>query len=290
MKPPPFAYHAPESLDDALALVGEHGDEAKVLAGGQSLVPLMAFRLARPAVLVDVNRVPGLSEVAVHDGALVVGTMVRERAAERSPAVRAHVPLLAEALPLVGHPAIRSRGTVGGSIAHADPAAELPAVALATDAVLVARSAARGERAIAAADFFLGYFTTALEPDEILTEVRFPVAPAGTGVRFEEAARRHGDFAMVGVGASVQLDGGTVVDARIALLGVADAPVRSAEAEAMLRGGPPSRAAFEAAANAAVRELTPPSDLHGSAAYRRSVAGTLVTRALEGAAAAAGGA
>jgi carbon-monoxide dehydrogenase medium subunit len=290
LKPPPFTYHCPDTLEEALALLAEHGDEAKVLAGGQSLVPLLAFRLARPAVLVDINRIQGLSDVTTTDGVLAVGAMVREQAAERSAAIRDQVPLLAEALPLIGHPAIRTRGTIGGSISHADPAAELPAVALATDAQLVARSAARGERTIAASDFFRGYFTTVLEADEILTQVRFPVASAGTGVRFEEAARRQGDFAMVGVAASLHLVEGAITDARVVLIGVADTPLRSAEAEAALAGARPGGTVFDEAATAATRDLTPPTDLHGSAAYRRSVAATLVRRALEGAVTAAGGA
>jgi carbon-monoxide dehydrogenase medium subunit len=289
LKPAPFAYHCPTSLDEALALLAEHGDEAKVLAGGQSLVPMMAFRLARPSVLVDLNRLPGLSGVEVAGDVVTVGAMVREHAAERSSDLLERVPLLAEALPLIGHAAIRSRGTIGGSLSHADPAAELPAVALATGAELVLRSAARGERTVAAGDFFEGYFTTALADDEILTAVRFPVAAAGTGACFAEAARRHGDFAMVGVAASLQLDGGTIADARLALIGVSDVPVRVGEAEAELVGQAPTSAAFDAAVAAAVRGLTPPSDVHASAAYRRSVAGVLVRRALDGAAAASGG-
>jgi carbon-monoxide dehydrogenase medium subunit len=275
LKPPPFDYHSPESLDEALALLAEHGDEAKVLAGGQSLVPLLAFRLARPSVLIDLNRVPGLSGIAAADGHLVVGALTREVEAERSADVRRHAPLMAEALPLIGHSAIRNRGTVGGSIAHADPAAELPAVALAAGAELVVASAARGERVIAADDFFQGYFTTALEPDEVLTSVRFPVAPAGTGARFEEAARRHGDFAMVGVGATVRLEGDAVADARLVLIGMADTPVRARAAEQALVGATPGDDLFTAAGAAAVEGLTPPSDLHASSAYRRHVAGVL---------------
>lgn len=253
-------------------------------------MPLLAFRLARPSVLVDINRIAGLDDVKVADSTVEVDAMVREHAAERDGVIREHVPLLAAALPLIGHAAIRTRGTIGGSVSHADPAAELPAVAVATEAQMVVRSAARGERIIPAGGFFEGYFTTALEADEILTAVRFPAAPAGTGVRFEEAARRHGDFAMLGVAASLRLEGGCIADPRLALIGVADTPVRSAEAEAVLVGAIPGGAAFEAAATAAVRDLSPPSDLHGSAAYRRSVAGSLVRRALEGAAVAVGGA
>src|SRR5262245_44241232 len=199
LKPPPFDYVAADTIDAALAVLAEHGDEAKVLAGGQSLVPLLTFRLARPSVLVDVNRVDGLAGIGVDGAAVTIGSMTRERAAEASKVVGDQLPLMAAALPMIGHAAIRTRGTIGGSLAHADPAGELPAVALALDAELVVRSAARGERRIPASEFFLGYFTTALEPDELLVEIRFPSAPSGTKARFLEAARRSGDFAMVGV-------------------------------------------------------------------------------------------
>lgn len=280
MKPPPFIYEAPTSLEEALALLAEHGDEAKVLAGGQSLVPLMALRMAHPAVLVDVNGLSDLASVTTSNGSLVVGALTRERAAERAAEVRAHAPLVAEALPLIGHQAIRSRGTVGGSLAHADPAAELPAVALALDAELVATSKARGERVMTAADFFQGFFTTALQADEILTAVRFPTAAPGTGACFAEVARRHGDFAMVGAAASVTLNGDAIGDARLALIGMAEIPVRALAAEESLRGAAPADDAFRAAAATAVRDLEPSSDLHASAAYRRHVAGVLVRRAL----------
>ena len=289
MKPPPFEYHAPSSLDEALSLLAEHGDEAKVLAGGQSLIPLMSLRLAHPAVIVDLNRVSNLSTIERRDGTIGLGAIVRERTAERSEDVQTAVPLLAAALPLVGHPAIRSRGTVGGSMAHADPAAELPAVAVALDAEMVATSKARGQRTFAAADFFLGFFTTALEPDEILTEVRFPVAGPGTGAAFEEACRRHGDFAMVGACAQVQLDGGALKEARVAMISVSDTPVRAREAEEVLSGATPSDDLFRAAAEAAARNLDPPSDLHASSAYRKHVGAVLVRRVLEKAVARAGG-
>ena len=281
VKLPPFAYRAPESLEEALALLDEHGEDARVLAGGQSLVPLLALRLARPALLVDLGRVPGLAALRESDGGVALGPMVRERAAERSELVRRRAPLLNEAIQLIGHPAIRSRGTVGGSLAHADPAAELPAVAVALEAELVATSADRAERVIPAADFFRGYFTTALRPEEVLTEVRIPPSMPGTGVCFEEAVRRHGDFAMVGVAATVRLAAGIIAEARLALTGVADAPVRPAEAEKGLVGALPDAASFEAAAAAATRQLAPPSDLHASSGYRRHVAGVLVRRALQ---------
>ncbi|MGH7856247.1 MAG: FAD binding domain-containing protein, partial [Candidatus Binatia bacterium] len=236
MKPAPFEYHSASSLDEAVALLARLGDEAKIIAGGQSLVPLLALRLARPAHLVDLNRIDALSKIDAADGGLVIGAMVRQRAAERSGLVRERCPLLAAALPRIGHPAIRNRGTVGGSLAHADPAAELPAVALALEAKLVARSA-RGERILPASEFFVGHFTTALEPDECLVEIRFPAWPDGAGCAFEEASRRDGDFAMVGVAALLRVaSGGDVADARIALIGVGGTAVRAVDAEALLRG------------------------------------------------------
>ncbi|MHB8312668.1 MAG: FAD binding domain-containing protein [Candidatus Dormibacteria bacterium] len=280
MKPPPFAYRAPESLGEALSLLAEHGDEAKVLAGGQSLVPLLNLRLARPALLVDLARVPGLAGVDQRAGGLALGSMARERTLERSELVRRLAPLLSAALPFIGHPAIRSQGTLGGSLAHADPAAELPAVAAALDAEMVAVSAGRGERTVAAKDFFSGYLSTALEPDEILTEVRIPPFPSGMGVSFMEVARRHGDFAMVGVAAAVRLEAGNIAEARLALTGVADAPVRAVDAERSLLGAAPDAVSFAGAAQAVAQRLAPRSDLHGSADYRREVAGALVRRAL----------
>ena len=194
------------------------------------------------------------------------------------------VPLLARALPLIGHEAIRSRGTIGGSIAHSDPAGELPAVAVATGAAMKALSEARGERTIAADEFFVTHFTTALEADELLTAVIFPTAKEGTGVAFEEMARRHGDFAVVGVGASLHVSGGVIDDARVVLTGVADTPHRCVAAESVLVGSSPGPQSFEEAAREAVADLDPPSDLHGTAAYRRHVARVLVVRSLERAA------
>jgi carbon-monoxide dehydrogenase medium subunit len=282
VKPPTFAYEAPDTLDEALSLLGEHGDEAKILAGGQSLVPLLNFRLARPSVLVDINSVRGLADVTTVDGAIGVGSMVRERAAGHSTTIAEQAPLLAAAIPLIGHEAIRTRGTVGGSISHGDPAAELPAVAVASRADMVARSAARGERTIQADDFFQGYFTTALEPDELLVGISFPKMGAGWGAHFEEAARREGDFAMVGVAAAVHIGEADIADARLVLIGVGDTPVHAGQAEQLLIGSEPGPASFDAAAEVAVRDLDPPSDLHASSAYRRHVARILVRRALDG--------
>jgi carbon-monoxide dehydrogenase medium subunit len=284
LKLPRFQYRSPVSIDEALSLLAEHGEDAKVLAGGQSLMPLMALRLARPEVVVDVGRVGGLAEVAEHDGQLRIGSLVRERAAERSERVRRRAPLLADALPLIGHVAIRNRGTIGGSVAHSDPAAEIPAVVLATDAELVSRSNSRGERIINAADFFLGHFTNALEADELLTEVRIPAAKGVTGTSFLEAVRRHGDFAVVGAAVVVQMQEGNpheIAAARIALIGVASTPIRRPDAERLLSGVAPTGDTINAAAAEAARDLDPPSDLHGSASYRKRVAEVLVRRALE---------
>jgi len=282
LKPPPFEYVAPTSLDEALQALADAGDEAKVLAGGQSLIPLMSLRLAQPAVLIDLNRVPGLDAIERTNGTLRIGALTRHRTVERDATVQEAVPLLAEAMPLIGHPAIRTRGTIGGSAAHADPAAEIPAVALALEATFTARSAARGERTIAAADFFDGYFTTTLEPDEILTAVDLPARTAGSGAALVEVARRHGDFAMVGVAATLTLDpaSGTIADARLALINVAEKPLRATEAEQPLRGQPPTDETFAAAAAQAAAALDPSGDLHASPAYRRKVAGTCIRRAL----------
>ena len=284
MKPPPFDYVAATSLDEALEALAEGGDDAKILAGGQSLIPLLSLRLAYPSLLIDLNRVPGLDGIDTADGTVTIGAMTRHRAVERSDAITAAVPLLADAMPLVGHVAIRSRGTIGGSIAHADPAAELPAVALALGATFTVTSRARGERMIPAEDFFQGYFTTALEPDEVLVSVSFPKVAENTGACVEEVARRHGDFALVGAVATVTADAGTIRDARIALINVADQPIRALEAERSLAGVPLDDGALEEAAALAVRDLDPSADLHASPAYRRKVAGVCVRRALRTAA------
>jgi carbon-monoxide dehydrogenase medium subunit len=283
MKLPEFEYEAPTTLAEAVGLLAEHQDEASVLAGGQSLIPLLALRLARPPVLVDINGLSELSGVSVTDGWVAVGAMTREYVAEESETVAETLPLLAAALPLIGHEAIRSRGTIGGSLAHADPAAELPAVARALDAEFVVRSQS-GERVIPAAEWFEGYLATARRSDEILVEVRFPAAEPGTGASFQEVARRHGDFAMVGVAASLTLADGTVSDARLAFSGIADVPVRAAEAEAFLAGQEPSAEVFEEAARRATAGIDPPADLHGSAEYRKKVAAALVRRGLRAAA------
>jgi carbon-monoxide dehydrogenase medium subunit len=282
VKLPYVEYEAPATVAEAVHLLAEHQDEASVLAGGQSLIPLLALRLARPAVLIDINGLSELSEVSVTDGWTAIGALTREYVAEESEMVAGSVPLLAAALPLIGHEAIRSRGTIGGSLAHADPAAELPAVARALDAEFVVRSRP-GDRVIQAADWFEGYLATARRPDEILVEVRFPTAGPGTGVAFQEVARRHGDFAIVGLAVSLTLADGAISDTRLAFSGVADVPVRAADAEDLLVGNRPSPELFEEAARRATAGLDPPADLHGSSEYRKKIAATLVRRGLQAA-------
>lgn len=284
MKPAPFAYFAPETLAEALSLRAEHAGDSVVLAGGQSLLPILHLRLAQPGVVIDINRIPGLDGIAELNGGLSIGARTRQRAAERSSLVTERAPLLARALPLIAHPAIRSRGTIGGSIAHADPAAELPAVALALDAELVLQSSARGERIVAASDFFQGFLSTAIESDELLAEIRLPAPPAGAGVSFHEIARNHGAFAIVGAGAMVQVRDGAVADVRLVFTGAGGTAVRATEAEAALAGQPATAESFAAAAEQAAAGLDPVGDVHASAGYRRRVAGVLARRALADAA------
>jgi carbon-monoxide dehydrogenase medium subunit len=283
MKLPPVEYEAPKTVSEALESLAEYQDEASVLAGGQSLIPLLALRLARPAVLIDINGIADLAGVSADDGRVTIGAMTREYVAEESATIADAVPLLAAALPLIGHEAIRSRGTVGGSLAHADPAAELPAVARALDAEFVVRSAS-GERVVPAADWFEGYLTTSRHVEELLVEVRFPAAGPGTGISFQEVARRHGDFAIVGLAVSLTLSGGAITDARLAFAGVSDVPVRAVDAEALLVGESPSAELFDEVARRATVDLDPPGDLHGSPDYRKKVAGALVRRGLRAAA------
>jgi CO/xanthine dehydrogenase FAD-binding subunit len=278
VKLPPFEYVAVETVDEAVSLLGEHGDDAKVMAGGQSLVPLLALRLARPAVLVDVNRVAELDGINGGDG-LRVGALTRHRVAERSAVILAEQPLVPEALRFVGHAAIRNRGTIGGTIAHADPAAELPAVLLALDGGVEVRSA-RSARTIAAADLFEGFLSTTLEPDELLTEVWFPRRREGAGWSFKEFSRRSGDFAIVGVAAALQVgDDGRIGDARLAFTGVGSTPVRADVGDGIL-GQVAAPPVYAEVARAAAAQLEPTSDLHGTATFRRHLAAVLAERAL----------
>lgn len=280
MKPPPFDYHRPRSRDEALFLLAEHGDGAKLLAGGQSLVPTMNFRLAQPSVLIDLNGVDDLAGIEQTGGGILVGAMTRQRAVEQSAPVRERVPLLSETMPFIAHPQIRNRGTVGGSIAHADPAAELPAIAVAAGARLQAQGPA-GSRWIAADGFYPGLFTTALAHDELLTAIEFPTSPPRTGWAFDEVARRHGDYALVGAAAMVCLEaGGACNDVRIVLLSVGDGPVVAASA-AQLAGEAPSDDAIRDLADAVTHhDVDPPGDIHASAAYRRQLTRVLTGRVL----------
>lgn len=279
VKPPPFRYSAPGTLAEAVGLlVDEAEGEPRILAGGQSLVPLMNFRLAHPGRLIDLRRVTELDGIRIDGDTLVIGAMTRLSAVEDSAEVAVQVPLLAEAVGYIAHRPIRNSGTVGGSLAHADPAAELPAVALALDAEFTA-AGPDGTRSIAAADFFRGPFSTALTPEEILTEVRFPAWSGGHA--FVEFARTHGSFAIVEVAALIQLSEGRIARSALALTGVAPVAIRASAAEEVLRGAAPEAALLDAAVDAAVEGLTPGGDLHASGLTRLTVARTQVRRALE---------
>lgn len=290
MKPAPVDYEAPTQLAEAVALLSDPDVEAIVIAGGQSLVPMLNLRLARPDVLVDLRLIEGLDGITSEGDLLVIGAMATKRDAERSPLVKEHHPLLQASTLLVGHPQIRNRGTVGGSMAHADPAAEYPAVALASGAIFRVVGPS-GERLIDAADFFQGYLTTALEPGEVLVEVCFPKMKPGTGWAFEEIARRNGDFAMVGAAIVLPVEGsGVIGDLRVVLFSVGPTPVRVLEVEELLRGERPDPALFKRAAEL-TREVIdePGSDIHASAEFRRHLAGVMVERGLVNAAARAAG-
>ena len=285
MRPAPFDYVAPRTVEEALDLLARHGDEAKLLAGGQSLVPMMNMRLVRPAVLVDLNRVASLGALREDASGLRLGALVRQHALERDGRVARAAPLLAEAAPVIGHLQTRARGTVGGSLVHADPAAELPACMIALDAVFHLRSA-RATRTCRADDFFRGLLTTALEPDELLAEIELP-APAAprTGHGFAEVARRHGDFALVGACAVLALDaGGVCRAARLVIFGAGDRP-HLARAGAALIGERPAAARLAEVGRAGAGEIDARDDLHATAAYRRHVAAGLAARALGQAAA-----
>lgn len=281
MKPAAFEYFAPRSVEEAVSLLAEHGDEAKLIAGGQSLVPMMAFRLATPSVLVDLNGVSDLEHHRLEGDTLVMGALTRHHTVEVMPEVGRRCPMLSEAVSMIGHAAIRNRGTVGGSIAHADPSAEWPALALALDGEFHALGPL-GARTIPAPEFFVSYFTSNLAPDEILTEVRLRFPNGGrTGSAFLELARRHGDFAIAGVGALLTLDpAGRVADVRITMTGVRETATRSPSAEEVLKGTEPTDEALAAAAEAIDPDIDPLSDLQGSSSYRRHVTKVLARRAL----------
>lgn len=280
MKPPPFSYIRPESVQAAVDGLAQWGEEAKVLAGGQSLVPLLNMRLARPTVVMDLSAIQGLDQIARQDGFLAIGAMSRQQVILRSPLVQESVPLLAEAVSHIGHLQIRNRGTIGGSLSHADPAAEIPAVSLALGAEMVIQGP-RGERVVPAEGFFEAPFTTLMAADELLTEVRFPIA-ADERTVFLEFARRSGDFALAGVAAVVRLgdDGRMVEEVRISAFGVGGVPVRLTAAEAALRGRGLVPKSLQEAAGAASSEVEPVGDVHADADYRRRLVGVLLVRAL----------
>lgn len=275
MKPPPFDYHDPRTVDDVLELLAEHADEVALLAGGQSLLPLLNMRLARPEVVVDLNRVEGLDGIVITDDTVSLGAMVRLGALEHNARVAIALPVLAEAIAWVAHPQIRVRTTVGGSCCHADPSAEVPTVAVATGATMHLRSS-RGERAVRAEGFFETVFTTVTEPDELLVRVDFPRRPEMV-IGYDEISRRHGDFPFVGLCLGVGLVDGAVAEVRAAAAGVAGRPVQLPGLEAALLGRPLSEG-VEDAADAASADIEPPTDLHGSTAFRRGLLRTLVRR------------
>jgi carbon-monoxide dehydrogenase medium subunit len=285
MKLPPFDYACPTTLPEAIELLASRDGDAKALAGGQSLMPMLAFRLAQPALLVDLRKLADLRGIRISERGVALGAMVRWRDIEDDDRLERAHPLLKAAVAHVAHYQIRNRGTVGGSLAHADPAAEMPGIAMACDAEIAVRGKT-GARVIHAADFFQGALTTALAPDEIIVEVRLPPWPAGRRWGFQEFARRRGDFAMAAAAAFYDQDGnGRARNAHVAAIGVADRPLRLGAVEAVLDGQPIDEATILRAEAAASAAVDPPDDIHASAAYRRALIGTMVERALKRAAA-----
>ena len=280
MKPPVFDYFVPQSLDETLALLAEHGDGAKILAGGQSLIPMLNFRLLSPRCLIDINRIESLAGISQTADGLVIGALSRTRSLETSNEVARTCPLIRDVVPNIAHFQIRNRGTVGGSLSHADPAAELPATVVALNAKLVIRNN-RGERIVSANDFFRGYLTTCLEPDELVTQIRLPAQPPSSGYAFMEVARRHGDFALVGVAATLSLDADNrCTAASIVMTGVHETPFRANGAIAALSGTVIDAKRIEDAAHLATEGLAPQSDIHASAEYRINAARVLTVRTL----------
>jgi len=286
MKPAPFEFIAPDTLDEALDTLETYGSDAKLLAGGQSLIPAMNFRLMQPAVLIDLNRISSLAYINAHpEGGLRIGAMSRQRAVEKSALVAERAPLLHEAMPHIAHSQIRNRGTIGGSLAHADPAAELPVVALALDAIFRVRNKG-GERTIAAVDFFQFMFSTDLAPDEILMEIEIPPLPERTGWAFVEFARRKGDYALGGVAAWIRLNpDGLIQQARLVYLNLGEGPLQAVQTEALLAGERPGLDLFRLAGKRAAEEVEPLGNVHATPEYQRHLAGVLTERALSRAAA-----
>lgn len=279
MKPAPFEYHRPREIAEALALLREIGDDGKILAGGQSLMPMMNFRLAQPAHLIDINFIEGLDYIRSENGAVKIGCLARQARVLDDPLIRRHCPLLAAALAHVGYDQTRNRGTICGSLAHADPAAELPAVLLALDGSVTVGNSTR-KRALSARELFQSYLTTAIAGDELLIDASFPAQPEHSGSSFIEFSRRFGDFAIVGVAVSLTLTGKEIHEARIALTGVSDKPWRERKVEEILIGKTAAPELFGRAAGEIATAIEPSSDIHASAAYRRSLAEVLTRRAL----------
>ncbi|GLW65696.1 carbon-monoxide dehydrogenase medium subunit [Actinomadura rubrobrunea] len=285
MIPAAFDYARPTTVEEACAALADAGEDAKVLAGGQSLMPLLRLRLAYPDALIDLDRVEALREIRDEGDALFIGAMATHHQVMRDPLVREHAPLIAKATATVADPAVRHRGTFGGALAHADPAGDLPAVALALDAEFAAVSAERGERRMPAAEFFVDWMTSALEPDEILVGVRVPKLGAGWGVHYEKFHRTAQAWAIVGVACAVRRGQDGVEEARVALTNMGPTPVRATEVERSLQGRAASEDAFKEAAQRAAEGTSPPGDLHGSSEYRAHLARVLTARALTAAAA-----
>jgi len=280
VKPAKFEYHSPTSIEEALTILERYQGDARPLAGGQSLVPMMNFRLATPAAIVDLNRIPGLAGIDESGGVVRIGAMARQRQIEFAPLLRGKLPLLNEAMRWVGHLPTRTRGTIGGSIAHADPSAEIPMVLQALDGEVVARGP-QGERRVEASELFTAPLTTSLMPDEILTEARFPVMPTGAGYAIEEFARRKGDFAIAAIAVMLVRDGERCTTARLATAGIGPIPVRLREAEAILQQRGLGEGAIAAAAEKAAELVEPMSDQNGSAEFRRHLTAVLTRRAVQ---------
>jgi len=281
MKPAKFDYFAPATLEEALELLAQYGPDAKVLAGGQSLMPMMNLRLVRPAAVIDINRVEGLSGISAADGSVTVGALTRQRHLERSEVIKGAFPMMTAAISHIGHFQIRNRGTIGGSLAHADPAAELPAICAALEAEFVAADS-NGAQTVSAAEFAIAPLATVLEPEQLLTEIRLPTLEGGWSWGFREVSRREGDFALVGAVAMLRTDSDNVcAEARIAMFAVGDAPARMPEAEAALVGRVVDADARAAAAALVSDAVAPHSDIHASAEYRKEVSAVMARRALE---------
>ncbi|MBT4161159.1 MAG: xanthine dehydrogenase family protein subunit M [Gammaproteobacteria bacterium] len=280
MKPAPFGYLKPASIDEALEMLQEHGDDAKIIAGGQSLMPLLNMRLARPGVLIDINGLSDLTDISEQDSRLHIGAICRQRRMDDHALISTRLPILTAAARLISHPQIRSRGTIVGSVVHGDPSAELPAIALALDAELSIKST-KGERALPVRELYQGYYMTAVAAEELVTEIRLPIPTAGTGWSIQEISRRHGDFALAGVVAFVTLQGADIGDCTLVFYGLGESALRLESAEQLLRGQRPGKDSFRAVAQEVSSQLTPDDDVHASAQYRCALAHELTIRALE---------